>query len=43
MVKSGDTLSKIAAANNMTLKDLLAKNPHIKDANKIAAGKKINL
>lgn len=41
VVKSGDTLSKIAAANNMTLKDLLAKNPQIKDANKIAAGKKI--
>ncbi len=43
VVKSGDTLSKIAAANNMTLKDLLAKNPQIRDANKIAAGKTINL
>lgn len=41
-VKRGDTLSKIAAANNMTLKQLLALNPQIKDANKIAAGQKIN-
>lgn len=41
-VKRGDTLSKIAAANNMTLKQLLAKNPQIKDANKISVGQKIN-
>ncbi|MCM1191632.1 MAG: LysM domain-containing protein [Butyrivibrio sp.] len=43
VVKSGDTLSKIAAANHMTLKELLTKNPQIKDANKITAGKSINL
>jgi len=42
-VQSGDTLSKIAAANNMTLKQLLAKNPQIKDANRINAGQKLNL
>lgn len=41
-VKRGDTLSKIAAASNMTLKQLLAKNPQIKDANKISVGQKIN-
>ena len=41
-VKRGDTLSKIAAANNMTLKQLLTKNPQIKDANKIVVGEKIN-
>ena len=41
-VKRGDTLSKIAVANNMTLKQLLAKNPQIKDANKIFVGQKIN-
>ena len=42
-VKSGDCLSKIAAANNMTLKQLLAKNPQITDANKINVKQKINL
>lgn len=42
-VKSGDRLGKIAAANNMTLKQLLEKNPQIKDANKIRVGQKINL
>lgn len=41
-VKRGDTLSRIAKANNMTLKQLLAKNPQIKDANKIVVGQKIN-
>lgn len=41
-VKRGDTLSRIAKANNMTLKQLLAKNPQIKDANKINVGQKIN-
>lgn len=41
-VKLGDSLSKIAKANNMTLEQLLAKNPQIKDPNKITAGQKIN-
>lgn len=40
--KSGDSLSKIAAANNMTLKQLLEKNPQIKDPNKIYVGQEIN-
>ena len=42
-VQSGDNLSKIAKKNNMTLKQLLAKNPQIKDPNKIIVGQKINL
>ena len=42
VVQSGDCLSKIAAANKMTLKQLLAKNPQIKDPNKINVGQKIN-
>ncbi len=42
VVKRGDTLSRIAAANNMTLKQLLARNPQIKDANKISVGQQIN-
>lgn len=41
-VKSGDCLSRIAAASNMTLQQLLAKNPQIKDPNKIFVGQKIN-
>ena len=41
-VKSGDCLSRIATANNMTLQQLLAKNPQIKDPNKIVVGQKIN-
>ncbi len=41
-VQSGDCLSRIAAANNMTLQQLLAKNPQIKDPDKIAVGQKIN-
>ncbi len=42
-VKSGDSLNKIAAENNMTLAELLAKNPQIKDADKISVGQNINL
>ncbi|MCM1542825.1 MAG: LysM domain-containing protein [Blautia sp.] len=41
-VKSGDSLSRIAKENNMTLQQLLAKNPQIKDPNKIIVGQKIN-
>lgn len=42
-IKKGDTLSAIAKRNNTTVKALLAKNPQIKNANKIFAGKKIKL
>lgn len=41
-VRPGDTMSGIAAANNMTLKQLLTKNPQIQDANRITVGQKIN-
>ena len=42
-VKSGDTLSAIAKQAGVTLKQLLAANPQIKDANKIRPGQKIKL
>ena len=35
-VKSGDTLSSIAKANNMSLAKLVSYNPQIKDINKIS-------
>jgi LysM repeat protein len=42
-VKPGDTLSKIAAANGTTVQAIMAANPSIKDANKIAAGQTVKL
>ena len=42
-VKYGDTLRKIAAVNHMKLKQMLTKNPQIKDANKIVVGQKLDL
>jgi len=42
-VKSGDTLSAIAKKAGVTLKQLMAANPNIKDANKIRPGQKIKL
>jgi LysM domain len=42
-VKSGDTLSKIAAANGTTVQAIMAANPSIRDANKIAAGQTVKL
>ncbi len=42
-VKSGDTLSKIAANNNVTLSNLLAANPSIKNASLIYVGQKITI
>ena len=42
-VKSGDTLSEIAQKYDTTMKQLLALNPSIKDANKISVGQKITL
>jgi LysM repeat protein len=41
VVKSGDTLSKIAAQYGVTVDQILAANPQIKDPNKIAVGDKI--
>jgi murein DD-endopeptidase MepM/ murein hydrolase activator NlpD len=43
MVKVGDTLSKIAARNGLTLAQLLQANPQIKDPNRISIGDVINL
>ena len=43
VVKPGDTLSKIAAANGTTVQAIMAANPSIKDANKIAAGQTVKL
>ncbi len=40
-VKSGDSLSGIAAAYGVTVEDILAANPSITDPNKIAPGDKI--
>tara|TARA_R110002110_G_scaffold1418_7_gene6047 strand:+ start:1275 stop:1721 length:447 start_codon:yes stop_codon:yes gene_type:complete len=37
-VKKGDTLSKIADKNHVSLSDLLRWNTDIKDANKVSAG-----
>ena len=42
-VVSGDTLSKIAKANNTTVAELTAANPEIKDINKISVGQEIKL
>ena len=42
-VVSGDTLSRIASKNGMTLQALLALNPSITNPNQIQVGQKINL
>ena len=42
-VASGDTLSKIAKANNTTVAELTAANPDIKNINKISVGQEIKL
>lgn len=43
IVKPGDTLSKIATRNGVTLAQLLQANPQVKDPNKINVGDVINL
>lgn len=42
-VKAGDTLSKIAVRNGITLAQLLQANPQIKDPNKLRVGDVLNL
>lgn len=42
-VRSGDTLSKIATRNNLTVSDLLTANPSIKNASIIYVGQKITI
>ena len=41
IVKSGDTFTKIAKKNGVTVEELKAANPSIKDINKIAVGDEI--
>jgi LysM repeat protein len=41
VIKSGDTLSKIATEHGLTIEALLAANPEITDANRIAEGQRI--
>jgi LysM repeat protein len=41
VIQKGDTLSKIATANGLTLAELMAANPEIKDPNKIVEGQQI--
>jgi LysM repeat protein len=43
VVKPGDTLSKIAAANKTTSQAIMAANPSIKDPNKIAVGQTLKI
>ena len=43
IVKAGDTLSKIATRNGVTLAQLLQANPQVKDPNRISVGDVINL
>lgn len=43
IVKAGDTLSKIAMRNGVTLAQLLQANPQVKDPNRISVGDVINL
>lgn len=42
-VKAGDTLSKIAARSSLTVSDILAANPSIKNASVIYVGQKITI
>ena len=42
-IKSGDTLSQIAKKKGLTLKQLMAANPSITNANKIRAGANLKL
>ena len=42
-VKAGDTLSKIASRNGLTLAQLLQANPQISDPNRINVGDVVNL
>ena len=43
IVKPGDTLSRIAMRNGVTLAQLLQANPQVKDPNRISVGDTINL
>ena len=43
IVKAGDTLSKIAQRNHMTLTELLRRNAQIMNRNVIKVGQRMNL
>ena len=43
MIATGDTLSKVAKTFGLTLEELLAANPQIIDADKVAIGDEINI
>ena len=43
IIKKGDTLSQIAADNDLTVQEIMDKNPSIKDPNVIQAGQKITI
>jgi LysM repeat protein len=43
VIKKGDTLSKIAVAHGISLEELRAANPDIKDPNKIVEGQQITI
>lgn len=42
-IKKGETLSKIAAAHGITIEELLAANPDIKNPNRISEGQQITI
>lgn len=42
-IRKGDTLSQIAKNNGMTVQQIMAMNPQITNANKIVAGRSLNL
>jgi peptidoglycan endopeptidase LytE len=42
-IRKGETLLRIAKAHGLTLEELLAANPAIKDANRISEGQQIIL
>jgi LysM repeat protein len=43
IIKKGDFLNKVAAAHGITLEELMAANPDIKDPNKIVEGQRITI
>ena len=43
VIKKGDFLNKVAAAHGITLEELMAANPDIKDPNKIVEGQRITI
>ena len=43
LIKKGDTLSKVAVAHGITLEELLAANPTIKNPNRITEGQQITI